>query len=151
MYHALNTMEKKVCVGVSVEKNHNHLISLEELTHLKRSWCWGRLKVVGEGDHREWDGWIASLTQWTGIWLNSGSWWLTGRPGVLQSMGLQRVGHDWAIELTELLIIEFCCVSSGLYLEPFPESLGSESCRQCHWPTVGVSVVYHHLSASSRT
>ena len=71
----------------------------EELTHLKRSWCWERLKVGGEGDDRGWDGWMASPTQWTWVWVNSGSWWWTGGPGVLQFMGLQRVGHDWATEL----------------------------------------------------
>ena len=71
---------------------------------LKKPWCWERLKAGGEGDDREWDGWVVSLTQWTWVWVNSGSWWWTGRPGVLQSMGLQRVGHDWATELnwTEL-------------------------------------------------
>ena len=72
----------------------------EELTHLKRPWCWERLKVGGEGDNRGWDDWMASPTQWTWVWVNSGSWWWTGRPGVLQSMELQRVGHDWATELT---------------------------------------------------
>ena len=63
-----------------------------------------RLKAGGEGDNRGWDGWMASLTQRTWVWVNSGSWWWTGRPGVLQSMGSQRVGHDWATELnwTEL-------------------------------------------------
>ena len=70
----------------------------EELTHLKRPWCWERLKAR-EGADREWDGWMASPTQWTWVWVNSGSWWWTGRPGVLQSMGLQRVRHDWATEL----------------------------------------------------
>ena len=69
------------------------------LTYLKRPWCWERLKAGGEGDGREWDGWIASLTQWTWVWVNSGSWWWTGRPGVLQCIGSQRVGHDWATEL----------------------------------------------------
>ena len=72
----------------------------EELTHLKRPWSWERLKV-GEGDDRGWDGWMASLTQWTGVWADSGSWWWTGRPGVLQYMGSQRVGHDWATELSK--------------------------------------------------
>ena len=71
----------------------------EELTHLKRPWCWERLKAGGEGDDREWDDWVASPTQWTWVWVNSGSWRWTGRPGVLQSMGLQRVGHNWATEL----------------------------------------------------
>ena len=65
----------------------------EELTPLKRPWCWERLRA-GEGDDRGWDGWMVSLTQWTCIWVNSGSWWWTGRTGVLQSMGSQRVGHD---------------------------------------------------------
>ena len=71
----------------------------EELTHLKRPWCWERLRAGGEGDDRGWDGWMASLTQWTWVWVDSGTWWGTGRPGVLQFMGLQRVGHDWATEL----------------------------------------------------
>ena len=62
------------------------------------------LGAGGEGDDRGWDGWMASLTQWTWVWVNSESWWWTGRPGVLQFMGLQRVWHDWATELnwTEL-------------------------------------------------
>ena len=65
----------------------------------KRPWCWERLKVGGERDNRGWDGWMASPTQWTWVWVNSRSWWWTGRPGVLQSMGSQRVRHNWATEL----------------------------------------------------
>ena len=58
-----------------------------------------------EGRRRKrWDGWMASPTQWTWVWVNSGSWWWTGRPGMLQSVGSQRVGHDWATELTAILI-----------------------------------------------
>ena len=68
----------------------------------KRPWCWERLKAGGEGDDRGWDSWMASLTQWTWVWVNSGSWWWTGRPGVLQSMGSQRV--DWT-ELDWMLYI----------------------------------------------
>jgi len=71
----------------------------EELTHWKSPWCWERLKAGGEGDNRGWDGWMASLTQWTWVWVNSGSLWWTGRPGILQSMGSQRIGLDWATEL----------------------------------------------------
>ena len=71
----------------------------EELTHLKRPWSWERLKVGGEGDDRGWGGWMASPTQWMWVWVNSGSWGWTGRPGMLQSVGLQRVGYNWATEL----------------------------------------------------
>ena len=67
----------------------------EDLTHLKRLWCSEILRAGGEGDDRGWDGWMASLTQWTWVWVDFGSWWWPGRPGVLKSMGLQRVGHDW--------------------------------------------------------
>ena len=76
----------------------------EELSHWKIPWCWERLNAVGEGDNRGWDSWMSSPTQCTWIWVNSGSWWWTERPGVLQSMGSQRVGHKWATELnwTEL-------------------------------------------------
>ena len=68
-----------------------------EPTHWKRPWCWERLKVGGEGDDREWewDGWMASLSQWTWVWISSRSWWWTVKPGMLQTMGSQRVGHDW--------------------------------------------------------
>ena len=76
----------------------------KELTHWKRSWCWERLKVGGEGDDRGWDGWTASPTWWTWVWVDSGMWWASGRSGVLQSTGSQRLGHDWATVLkwTEL-------------------------------------------------
>ena len=64
----------------------------------KRLWCWARLKA-GEGDNKGRDGWMASQTWWTWVWANSRSWWWTGRPAVLQSMGSQRVGHDWGTKL----------------------------------------------------
>ena len=73
--------------------------SWEELTHLKRPWCGEGLRARGEGDDRGWDGWMASPTQQTWVWVNSGSWWWTERPGMLQSVGSQRVGHEWATEL----------------------------------------------------
>ena len=73
--------------------------SWEELTHWKRPWCWEGLGAEEEGDDRGWDGWMASPTQWTWVWVNSGSWWWRGKPDVLRFMGSQRVGHDWATEL----------------------------------------------------
>ena len=66
---------------------------------LKRLWWWEGLGAGGEGDDRGGDGWMASPTRWTWVWVNSGSWWWTGRPGVLWFKGSQRVGHDWATEL----------------------------------------------------
>ena len=96
---------KEISPGCSLEglmlklKSNTLATWCKELTHCKRHWCWERLKVVGEGGNRGWDGWMASPTQWTGVWVNSGSWWWTGRPDMLQSMGLQRVGNDWATEL----------------------------------------------------
>ena len=78
--------------------------SWEELTHWKRLWCWEGLGAGGEGDDRGWEGWMASSTRWTWVWVNAGSWWRIGRPGVLRFMGSQRVGHDRVPELnwTEL-------------------------------------------------
>ena len=69
-----------------------------------RLWCWEGLGAGGDEDDRGWDGWMASLTQWTWVWVNSGNWWWIGRPGVLRFMRSQRVGHDWTTELnwTEL-------------------------------------------------
>ena len=66
--------------------------------HLKRPWCWEKLRAGGEGDDRGWDGWMASPTWWTWIWASSGSWWWTGKPGMLQCMGLQRVGRNQPTE-----------------------------------------------------
>ena len=71
----------------------------KELTHWKRPGFWERLKLGGEGGDRRWNGWMVSPTRRTWVCAGSGSWWWTGRPGVLQSMGSQRVGHDWATEL----------------------------------------------------
>ena len=68
-------------------------------SHWKRPWCWEGLGAGGEGDDRGWDGWMASLTWWTRVWIISRSWWWTGRPGMLQFMGLQRVWHSWVTEL----------------------------------------------------
>ena len=90
---------------MAIKGNSNTLAtSCEELTHWKRPWCWEGGGARGEGDDRGWDGWMASPTRWTWVWVISGSWWWTGRPGVLRFMGSQRVGHDWATELnwTEL-------------------------------------------------
>ena len=97
---------KEICPACSLEglmlklKLSNTLATwCEELTHLKRPWCWQRLRAGGEGGDRGWDSWMASSTQCTWVWANSGRWCRTGRPGVPQSMGLQRAGHDWANEL----------------------------------------------------
>ena len=71
---------------------------MQRTTHWKRPWCWERLKTEGEGKYRGWDGWMASLTQWTWVRVNSGRHWRTGKLDVLQSMESQRVGRDWATE-----------------------------------------------------
>ena len=71
----------------------------KELSHWKRSWCWERLKAGGEGDDRGWNGLMTSPTQWAWVWASSRNWWWTGKPGMLQSMGSQRVRHDWVTEL----------------------------------------------------
>ena len=76
----------------------------KELTHWKRPWCWERLNAGGEGNDRGWGGGMASLTEWTWVWVRSGSWWWTGRPGVLQTMGSLRVGHNCATELNQVWV-----------------------------------------------
>ena len=68
-------------------------------THLKRPWCWERLKEGGDGDNRGWDGWMVSSTWWMWVWVSSESWWWTGKPSMLRSMGSQRVRHNWVSEL----------------------------------------------------
>ena len=85
----------------------------KELTHWKRPWCWERLKAEGEEDDRGCDSWIASPTRWTRVWASSRSWWWTGKPGVLQSMGSQRVRHNWTTELTDYSMLNY----QGLWTE----------------------------------
>ena len=86
--------------GLMLKLNSNTLATwCGQLAHLKGPWCWERLREGGEGDDRGWDGSMASPTQWIWVWVNSGSWWWTGRPGMLRFMGAQRVGHDWETEL----------------------------------------------------
>ena len=86
--------------GLMLKLKFNTLATwCKELTHLKRPWCWQRLRAGREVGNRGWDGWMASLTRWTWVWVGCRSWWWTGRPGMLQPMGLQRVGHDWATDL----------------------------------------------------
>ena len=96
---------KEISPGISLEgmmlklKLHTLATSCEELTHWKRLWCWEGLRAGGEGDDRGWDGWMASLTRWMWVWVNSGSWWWTGRPGVLcDSWGRKESDTDSATE-----------------------------------------------------
>ena len=96
--------------------------SCEELTHRKRLWCWEELGAGGEGDDRGWDGWMASLTRWMWVWVNSGRRWWTGRPGVLRFMGSQRVEHDWPTEMNwtdchKIFLAAYHCIESCRYLK----------------------------------
>ena len=96
---------KEINPGCSLEgmmlklklQDFGHL--MRRVDSLEKTLMLGGIGAGGEGDDREWDGWMASLTRWTWVWVNSGSWWWTGRPGALRFMGSQRVGHDWATEL----------------------------------------------------
>ena len=87
------------CLELLLAKQLFLMLQLQYFGHLmQRAWCWERLRAEGEGGNRGWDGWMALLTQWTWVWANSRGWWRTGKPGVLQSMGLQRVRHDLVTE-----------------------------------------------------
>ena len=117
--------------GVFLKKHHAFQ------THWKRLWCWEGLGAGGEGDDRGWDGWMASLTRWTWVWVSSGSWWWTGRPGVLRFMGLQRVGHDWATELNCLNRFEnLFCIVHFLFLTFFFFFLAVPCLSCCMWDLI---------------
>ena len=91
--------------------NSNTLATLcKEQTQWKIPWCWERLKAGGEGNDKGWDGWMVSLSQWTWVWESSRSWWWTGKPGMLLSMGIQRVRHDWETELSYLMTKKEHCL-----------------------------------------
>ena len=89
-------------------------------THWKRLWCWERLRAGGEAGNKGWDGWMASLTQWTWVWANSKRQWKTGKSGMLQSMGLQRVGHNWVTKWQQaffnLRVVPFWSLDDYLWL-----------------------------------
>ena len=87
-----------VFFGSTDAKAETPILSPPHVDSLKRLWCWERLRAGGEGNDRGLDGWMASLTRWTWVWVDFRSWWWTGRPDVLQFMGSPRVGHDWATE-----------------------------------------------------
>ena len=94
--------ESWVFTGRTNEAKNSNILATwcKELTHLKRPWCWERLRAGGEGDDRGRDGWMAKPTRWTRVWVDSRSWWWTGRPGMLLFMGSQRVGQNWVTKLT---------------------------------------------------
>jgi len=89
--------------------------TIRVLDSFERTLVLGKIEGGGEGDDRGWDGWMASLTQWIWIWISSGSWWWTGSPGMLQSMGFQRVGHDWATEVNQTEVYWGCFFSQRTY------------------------------------
>ena len=86
---------------------------MQRTDSFEKSLMLGMIEGRRRGDNRGWDGCMASPTQWTWVWVNSGSWWWTGRPGVLWFMGLKRVGHNWATELSWWLMMLsiFSCIS----------------------------------------
>ena len=115
--------------------NSNTLVTWRvELTLWKRSWCCERLRAGGEGDDRRWDSWMASPTQWTWVWVDSGSLWQIGRPGVLPFIGSQRTGHDWA---TELIVLEFF-----VYFEIFICKYYLIFCLQIFFPSYTVLLIF---------
>ena len=102
---------------------------MRRVDSLEKSLMLGGMEAGEEGDDRGWDGWMAALTQWMQVWVNSGSWWWTGRPGMLRFMGSQRVGHDWATELN------WTDPPSSFILLPLTQSV--------HWP-VNLLTTYFH-------
>ena len=96
---------KEISPGCSLEglmlklKLHYFGHPMRRADPFERLWCWERLRAGGEGDDRGWDGWMASPTRWTWVWVDSGSWWWTGKTGALRFMGSQRVRYDWVTEL----------------------------------------------------
>ena len=117
---------KEISPGYSLEglmlklklQDFGHL--MRRVDSLERPWCWEGLGAGGEGDDRGWNGWMTSPTRWTWVWVNSGSWWWTGRPSVLQFMGSQ--SWTWLSDWTEL---NWCCFSifnSEFYVQKFGKS-----------------------------
>ena len=96
----------------------------EELTHWKRPWCWERLKAGGEGDDRGWDSWMASLTQWTWVWVSSGSWWWTGILVCCSPWGRKELDTtewlNWPVHLCAGTSVHTCVHMNTYSLQWFP-------------------------------
>ena len=118
-----------------------HIMRTADL--LEKTLMLGKIEGGRRRDDRGWDGWMASPTHWTWIWVNSGSWWWTGRPGVLQSDGSQGVRHDWAIELNSAYKINKQSDNIQTCHTPFP--ILNQSFVPCpvltvaSWPALQVS------------
>ena len=97
------SLKKNPTVGCWSWNSNTLATWCKELTHLKRPWCWERLRA-GEGDNRGWDGWMASLIQWTWVWVYSGSWWWTGRPGCCGSRGHKESDTTEQLNWTKLML-----------------------------------------------
>ena len=145
---------KEIGPGISLEGRNDVKAEAPVLwpphaTHWKRLWGWEGLGAEG-GDDRGWDGWMASPIWWKWLWVSSGSWWWTGRPGVLQLMGLQRVRHNWATELnwflyskdwrqeekgeTEDEMVGWHHWLTGHEFEQTPRCSEGQGCLACHSP-----------------
>ena len=120
----------------------------EELTHLKRPWCWERLRAGEEEDDRGWNGWMASPTWWTWVWVDSRSWWWTGKPDVLQFTGSQRVRHDWATELNCLYSVAQLCPT---LCDPMDCSLPGPSVHGIFQARILEQIAISYSRGSSRT
>ena len=99
----------------------------------KKTLILGGLGAGGGGDNRGWNGWMALLTLWTWVCINSRSWWWTGRPGMLQFTGSQRVRHDWATELNWIELNVPITVTNN-HCHPQPQNERESSSWQFHWP-----------------
>ena len=98
--------------GMMLKQYFGHL--MRRVDTLEKTLMLGGIEGRRRRDDRGWDGWMASLTRWTWVWVDSGSWWWTGRPGVLRFMGSQRVRHDWATEMIDWLT--WCLVNHTQFL-----------------------------------
>ena len=140
---------------VSLERVSKELYSInnwcKELTHWKRPWCWERLRTEGERGNREWDGWMASPTQWTWAWANSRRWWRTGKLVGLQSMGSRsqtRVTEQQVIKKQNPIIssLPFVWITAIIFFLLLPQSFILESQTPClkslHCPTQYLKFVF---------
>ena len=98
-------------------------------TNWKRLWCWERLKAGGEGDDRWWDGWVATPTWWTWVWVRSGSWWLSGKPSMLQSMGSLELATTEGLNWSEVNTYIHACVETNWTLKRETSIREAESSR----------------------
>ena len=129
----------------SIDADATLILWPPELKNCKRPWCWERLQAVREAGDRGWDGWMASLTQWTWVWVGSRNWWWTGRLGIVQLVhGVTKIWTQLS-HWTDYVIKQMLSIYSS-YINVMPiEKQVFIPPPSAHSPTSNILLCFHEF------